>query len=131
MAELQLPRDFQKVLDEVAAILFDEVRTEMADKAWSSLFYDYRSVASGNTQISKLRIVLPDGELTWLEEPPIEKIPVESRLAPFFDKLRKIRDTAFADKWYGVKVTIQADGKCKVDFDYDPKCAGDPTFFDD
>jgi hypothetical protein len=131
MADLKLPRDFQTILDEVAAMLIEEVRAEMADKAWRSLFYDYRREASGDMRISKLRIVLPDGKLSFLDEPPIEKIPVEGRLAPLFNKLWKIRGTAFADKWYGIKITIQADGKCEVDFDYDPECVADPTFFDE
>jgi hypothetical protein len=109
----------------------EEVRTEMAGKAWGSCFYDYRREPSGDMRISKLRIVLADGKLTYLDDPPIEKTPVESRVAPFFNKLWEIRKTASADKWYGIKITIESDGKCKVDFDYDPECAADPTFFDE
>jgi hypothetical protein len=36
----------------------------------------------------------------------------------------------FLDQWYGLKLLINPDGKCEVEFNYDPECALDETFFE-
>jgi hypothetical protein len=126
-----LPGEFQRILDNIGQILLDEVRTEMSAREWSSAFFEIRGAAKSATRISKLRIILPDGKQISQDDPPIEKTPIESILDPMFDHLWKMRDSSFPDKWYGIKVTIHPDGECKVGFNYDSKCATDPTFFDD
>lgn len=35
----------------------------------------------------------------------------------------------FNGRWYGVKVTVTRAGECQVEYDYDRKCADDPSFF--
>ena len=36
----------------------------------------------------------------------------------------------FPDKWFGFNLTISPDGKCETEFNYDPDCINDPTFYD-
>ena len=45
------------------------------------------------------------------------------------DDVWKIQSKLRADKLYGIKLTIRSGGKCETEFNYDPKCEGDPSFF--
>jgi hypothetical protein len=36
----------------------------------------------------------------------------------------------FPEPWYGMRTTVTSEGKCDVNFNYDPKCLEDPAFRD-
>jgi hypothetical protein len=35
-----------------------------------------------------------------------------------------MREALFEKPWFGMKLTITGDAQCRVEFNYDPKCAG-------
>ena len=40
------------------------------------------------------------------------------------------KDKLFPQKWYGLKMTIFPNGKCEVEYNYDPDSINNPTFYD-
>jgi len=71
----------------------------------------------------KLRLRRPGGELVSLDE--------SIQVSLLLKELWALKDDNRVTGWHGLKVTLDKQGKCKVDFNYDPECAKDPFFFDD
>ena len=119
----------QHIFREIPTLLFHRVADEMGDRPWSSVFVDARRPADTTATVSKLRVVLPDGSMPRLAGTSLERPPDE--VVKLLHELFEIKDQAFPDKWYGVRLTVSADGECKVEFNFDPNCARDPAFFKD
>jgi hypothetical protein len=113
--------EFDKLFQEVGGLLFDAVNESMEGRrAWTRAVWDGRSPPKTRAFESKFCIEFPDGK--------VKRIFTPSRaLSLVMDALR-LRDKALADKWYGLKFTLSADGQCDITFDYDPQCYADPQF---
>jgi hypothetical protein len=121
----QLLAEFNAMLHEMAALILDKVKSEVRRKKWKYAFWDVRSPVGGGSCISKLRVVLPDGNMfvcPTLVAPPTVRFQ-------FLDML-DVKDQIFRDKWYGLKLILSPDGKCQTEFNDDPNCINDPTFYD-
>lgn len=127
MAKRLTKADCDNVLQEIGNILFRDVQTEMGTKEWSYAFVDIRG--SSTCRIHKLRLVLPDGSKTALLDTPLENVPIV--IDDLFLAVWKTKDKVYPHKWHGLKLLVYPDGRSEVKFNYDAKCAQDPTFFDE
>jgi hypothetical protein len=87
------------------------------------------------TGILKPRVVLPDGTIRPLLDPPTEAATSKGDFilkAHFvLDEVWKSQAKTGRKKWYGIKLTFKPAGESELQLDYDPDCGDDPTFFDD
>jgi hypothetical protein len=117
----------EDIMRDMAAILFRGFAALMEGKAWKEGFADIRRLPDEPTMISKARVVLPDGSLQSPSRDALSLTEVRNR----FEELWGTRDAASPNAWYGLKIIIQPDGKCQIEFNYDPDCAADTAFFED
>jgi hypothetical protein len=116
----------EDIMREMGAILFRGLAASMGEVPVKQAFADIRRPDDEPTMISKVRLVRPDGSI---ESPPRNAFDlVEVR--NLFEQLWDLRDTAFPDRWYGLTITVFRDGKTEFEFNNDPDCALDETFFE-
>jgi len=115
---------FNEVLGEIAGQLLTAVeQSEYQGNDWQHVFFDLRSTADGGNQISKVRIRMSDGNLVGLKRP--------DGIWRLFKELWELRSKTLTNNWYGILISVTPDGDCKAEFNFDPDCMGDDTFFDD
>jgi hypothetical protein len=115
----------QDLMRDMAAILFQGFVASMGAEPWKEGFADIRRPENEPTIVSKARVVLPDGSLKTPSRGALDLTEVRNR----FEELWSTRDTASPNTWYGLKIILQPDGQCQIEFNYDPDCAVDPAFF--
>src|SRR5208337_2445380 len=104
-------------------LLIAEVKREMKQTAWKIAYLDVRSSAVGTSRLSKFRVAMPDGSL-------VSSLSKPARVVLLLSDLWELQQKLFPEKWYGLVLTVYPDGKCETEFNYDPKCIGDPKFFE-
>jgi hypothetical protein len=121
--------EFNRLIKLIADLLLSEIPAGLGDKKWklktkrwNSAYIDSRWTTDGNTRIGKLRVVLRDGRI-------FARIRIPQRAAEWLDAIGELKDKAFPEPWYGLKITISPDGSCRLDFDHNTECVVDPTFF--
>ena len=114
--------DFERVVKAIAKATLSEVLSRLGDKKWSSAFIDSRWTTDGNTRIGKLRVVLEDGRI-------FARIRMSQQVAEWLDAIGELKGKAFPKPWYGLKISMSPDGRFNLDFDHNPDCVVDPTFF--
>jgi len=115
--------DFNRVLQDLAGHLFSLVDAKLgAAAAWTQAVLDVRSPEEGGTQIAKFRIHLPDGSATSARIPAVVNGLIREAWL--------VKQSAFPEQWYGLKLKLLPSGDCETEFDYDPACFDDPNFFD-
>jgi hypothetical protein len=113
---------FNEVLEEIAADLMATTKTELKKKKWKTSFLDVRYFGKIGSNISKVRVELPNGDFQSLSE--------SDNVSQLLSEVWRLRENPFPGKWYGLKLFVLPNGECKTEFNYDPKCSEDPTFFD-
>jgi hypothetical protein len=116
----------QDLMRDMVAILFQGFVVSMEGKPWKEGFADIRRPENGSTVVSKAQVVLPDGSLKSPSRDAVDLTEVRNR----FEELWDTRDTESPHVWYGLKIAVHPDGKCQIEFNYDPDCASDRTFFE-
>lgn len=96
-------------------------------EGWNSVFMDMRW-ATG-TEIAKVRMVSHSGEIIALLDTPLENVPND--IGDLFYESRKFMEKTVVEKWYGLKIIMYRDGTHRIEFDTNPECAADSTFWDD
>lgn len=133
MFEITSFGDVDDRIRQVSEGLFAEISAAMSGKPWKLAFIDMRWRASAG--VLKPRVVLPDGTIRALLDPPSENAASEADFilkAHFIlDELWKSQGEKGTKKWYGMMLTFRPDGEAELKLDYDPECGDDPTFFDD
>lgn len=124
----------EEIFREIGSLLLEQAQIAMKEKewkwkVWKQIYVDIRRPEKSKTTISKIRIVSPDGATEALLDTSLENVPTEA--TNLFYSLWDTKDEEYSTKWYGLKFVVFPDGKWEVDFNVDPKCAVDPTFFDD
>ena len=121
--------EFNRLIKMIGDVTLSEIATGLGEKKWklknknwTSAYIDSRWTTDGNTRIGKLRIVLEDGRI-------FARIRIPQQVAEWLDSIGELKDKAFPKPWYGLKITFAPDGCCKLDFDHNPDCVVDPTFF--
>lgn len=112
------------VLDQIANVLLVATQEEMGGDTWDLAFLDVRGSATSQSLSEKYRIKRADGSLiNTLDSPDDLMLPLR--------EVFNLRDEVCPDKkWYGLLVTVFPDKKCEVEFNYDPNCKNDKTFYD-
>jgi hypothetical protein len=113
---------FTNFLKEITGHLLIAVREERPKVKWKRAFLDVRCALTEDMQKLKIRVEFPDGDLHSIRQP--------YDLSALLTSLQEIKDRSFADKWYGMKLTVFPNGKCETEFDYNPACFNDPTWYD-
>ena len=127
-------KKFQKLVRELGRLIRAEAEGSLSGKksgtkvksradtpSWGSAFLDIRWYAVAAGHIAKLRIVLPSGDLHSLQTTDdMDKLLI---------KIGTVRKDDWPAKWYGLKVTVSFEGVVTTEFDNDPNCVVDPTFF--
>jgi hypothetical protein len=90
-------------------------------EGWSSVVLDVRYSTQVDSFIDKTRLELTDGRVVSLS------LPVAA--THHMIALGNARSTG-KDRWYGFLLRITAAGICKGEFNYDPNCADDPSFYE-
>lgn len=101
------------LMKQVAEILLNDLAQMLLSQAWKRAYLAVRCI--GKSRVEKYRLELADGSLVKTTDPPDD---VHSLLYKAF----KLRDEAFPEKWYEMRITVFPDKKCAVDFNYDPEC---------
>jgi hypothetical protein len=116
-------QEFNQKLQEAISLLMGAVQEELGDKPWTFCVLDIRWYPDSSRK-SKTRVHLPKAGQLHFMHTPIEVLYL-------LDDAWALMDKAFSDKWYGLKITVYPEGKAETEFNYDPKCLSDPTFFED
>ena len=122
--------DYLEVIGKIGEKLTAEINTGLSDNKWGLTTsewkfacVDIRWTLDGNTSVSKLRIGLPGGAI-------FAHLSFSIDVDSLFEEAYQMKDKVFPDKWYGLVMTLHPDGKCQLDYNYDPNCSDDPSFFD-
>jgi len=100
-----------------------KVRQHLKKQEWRQACLDVRSAKAKGARLSKFRVRLSNDKRQAFHE------PVETNR--LLREIWGIKDKLFPRKWYGLRVTVQPDGTCETEFNYDAECVSDPQFFDD
>jgi hypothetical protein len=119
--------DFRKALRMCRLRLHNAVngckKWKLKDSQWKSAFVDIRWTIARDFRIAKMRVLLSsDRVFSRLQ------VPVEAEA--LFDEARKIKDSAFANTWYGLKLTVYPDCTSSVEYNLDSNCSVDSHFWD-
>jgi hypothetical protein len=115
--------DFNALLNTIASKLYDDVFSELGDQAWCRCFLDARFDPEGSGAIScKIRVQTAN-----------ERVVSATGSSLSFDliAMRRLRESLFANAWYGLLLTVDANRQCQAKLNYDPKCYDDPAFYAD
>lgn len=110
----------EALLRQLAGLLSQRVHDEMQGQPWSQSFLDTRFDGRGGFS-TKIRTVTSSSDL--------HSIGMTTEISLVLIELDQCRRD-FGSEWFGIIVTVSADDRCSVDFNYDPNCADDETFFD-
>jgi hypothetical protein len=115
--------EFNETLRQIAEVFFQAVvDSEAEDLGWSQAYCDVR-YSLGGIQIKKFRVELTDGSQVSTDTPDGSE--------ELFDRLWSLRDSGLIQDWFGLRMVINPTGNCSTTFNFDPKCIGDPAFFQD
>ena len=115
MASTTLER-FNEIIISLGEITLANVQEKIGTAGWKVARFSDRN------NFSKLRVGMPDGSIN-----KGVKTPTSGEFFDLLDEAWSLRDQAFAEKWYGLTISVFPDGKCEVTFDYNED---DPMFFD-
>jgi hypothetical protein len=88
---------------------------------WVSACLDTRWFSEGGGFTSKLRVVLPSGNLF--------SIQVSFGQSGLLHKISSLRKEDTSVDWYGLKITVSCDGVVTTELDTDPNCVVEPNWF--
>jgi hypothetical protein len=112
--------EFNELLNKAAKLLFEAIESELGEGVrWRHAVFDARS-ESGDAIVSTFQVELEDKTVKYIADIP------KARIATF--KAWRVKDSAFPDKWYGIRITLTPDGECNTVFNYDPECVNEPGF---
>jgi len=127
-------KKFQKLVREIGRLIRAEADTNlfvqkgktkakprMDAPRWTSAYLDARWFSDAEGFTAKLRVVLPDGKLNGVQ--------ISTDIAALLDKVWKLRKEDSAAAWYGLKVTVNPNGVVTTDFNNDPNCVVDPSWY--
>ncbi len=121
MFEIASFGDVDDRIRQVGEVLFDGISAEMSGKPWKFAFIDMRW--RSGTGYLKPRVVLPDGTVRPLPDPPTA---IEPSRFDFLVKADFVLDEAWksqgntgAKKWYGIRLTFKPAGETELNLDYD------------
>jgi len=110
------------IIQPLARVVYEAAANELGEpEDWSSVTLDVRYSSRDEGFIDKTRIELPDGRLMSLS------LPVSATHQMI--ALGNARPMG-KDRWYGFLLRITAAGSCMGEFNYDPACAEDPSFYE-
>ncbi|MFO0823233.1 MAG: hypothetical protein U0792_08945 [Gemmataceae bacterium] len=89
---------------------------------WVSAYLDARWFSDAEGFISKVRVVLPNGDLYGL-------LRVTHDMKALLEKVWGLRKEDSFAQWYGLKITVNSDGVISTDFNNDPNCVVDPMWY--
>ena len=90
---------------------------------WKAVFVDIRSAQDGSYRDAKMRAILDDG--TWAS------VKTTNAMNEVEYLIFQAKDDVFSPPWYGLRIEIIPSGECSVDYNYDPLCCEDESFYAD
>jgi len=113
--------ELNPLLQHVAVEILSLTLATVGKKKWKAAYLDERS-GEDESRIAKFRVELPNGNLMSGD--------ITREINKLVRTIWAMRPEQRPEKWYGMKLTLQPDGQCKTEFNYDPEYINDPTFFD-
>jgi hypothetical protein len=109
------------LLPGLARSVRDAARDKFGNGGWVAAVLDARFFEDSSGSVSKVRVELAGGGQGSL------RLPAEGSV-----QLRQLNEARPEgdDRWYGLRLRVTAEGGCKTEFNYDPTCAEDESFFD-
>lgn len=89
---------------------------------WTSAYLDVRFDPDGDSFSTRFVATLPDGSAEVLRESLDTIEPLKA--------LRAMPAEVFNGRWHGLKLTVHPGRECQVEWNFDPNCVNDPTFWD-
>jgi len=123
MSKQEKGDQFNAIMIELAAALKDFVESELPEGKWEVAFIDIRAPADSSGWTHKVRVERLDGSIE-------KSLTISGEIVSLFMDAWEIKDEAFLEKWYGVKVSVHPDGKFEIAYNQDPNCFEDPSFYD-
>jgi hypothetical protein len=74
MFEITSFDDVDDGIRQVSEVLFDGISAELSGRPWTFAFIDMRWTTGSGAGVLKPRVVLPDGTIRALVDPPIENM---------------------------------------------------------
>jgi hypothetical protein len=128
-----IQQKFQKLSRALGRLMRTEVNNSLtvtksktkprsSEPQWTSAFIDARWFIDAEGFISKLRVVLPNGEHNG-------SLRVTRDMKTFLEKIWKARKDDSSAAWYGLIITVSFDGVVTTEINNDANCVVDPTWF--
>lgn len=114
--------DFDAKVAAIVASLIKEAIQATGQNGWKSAFIEDRSANGGKTSISKLRVQSKDGVLIGME--------VSMQQTKALMAIWGMQEKDPEKEWLGIRITALPDGKHTVEYNYDPDCINDASFYD-
>src|SRR5262245_28592273 len=112
---------FNNTLKKLARLLTKQAKGNVSAK-WKLAFVDMRTPGNGSC-IYKFRVELLNGTL-------LNQIETPDGLGELFVGLLEMREQLFDPAWWGIKITAFPNGRFKTEYNHNPNCVNDSSFFD-
>lgn len=122
MAVLRNPDEVSRIWTEIASRVVESVQDAQV-ASWSTIRLQVVSAADASAWSIKLRVTNGQGDADSVEESDI--------LCDLIQKLIESKHLFFDPVWFGFTLRASVTGKCEIDFNYDPDCDNDDTFYED
>jgi hypothetical protein len=120
MPAIENLEQLQIVLEEMASVIHSQATREAGDTEWIVATYDVRGTESGG--VCTLTVEFQPGkEAIYLEE--------DAKLAFKSQYIWDAQHILFGRALYGLKISVTRDGRSQIDYNYDPSCISDPSFY--
>jgi hypothetical protein len=121
MHQLMGREDFENLLRSLARGLIRQGESELQRQPWLAIVLDVRFDHQGGF-IDKIRAATSNGAVS---------VSMPTDMALLVLSLDSLRCELLDDRWYGFRLTVSANQQCDMEYNYDPNCADDPTFYAD
>ena len=102
------------------AVIVRDAASNEVHGPWVAVVLDARFRDADGSILDKVRVERADGSLTSIS------LPVQGTLRLI--EMGQARPTG-PDRWHGLLLRVTAEGECEMQFNYDPACAEDATFY--
>jgi hypothetical protein len=113
---------FDETIKQLAEAVYLQVESGLLGAPWTYATLDVRYARNGSSWLSKIRVSTSAN--------PSASIDMSNEIDLLLITLSGMRATIFENEWFGLKLGIDADRRCKISLNYDANCSNDKAFFD-
>jgi hypothetical protein len=112
--------EFEQLIKQLGEAVLRRVESALPREEWLNACLDVRFDRLGTSWLSKIRVVMPDGET--------KPVKMANEIDLVLISLGAQRGSG-GKQWYGLLLTVERDRQCKIKLNYDENCAEDESFF--